>query len=801
MKKGIRKFRLARIFLILNFICLSGCAPRSDRLLEEQNNGFKEAAEYANQAQDYYQRAVDKYQQIISKKQDLKRAYFELGLLYYQHAEYELAAHYLSKTANPQADKYLALSLYRGGDFSTALAAFKKIAAADNETLYYYAELCEALNLYDQALGVYRSINAGPFLDRARERINLIARLGQRLLLEDLPYEIQEAVNTDWDEDAFADAGALILIAAEEVKLTLDKKAVFSGQLLIKILNERGKRRFSEIEITYDSTYEKVELKYARIIRPDGVVIPVGERHIRDVSKYLNFPLYSNVRARIISFPEISIGSVIEYKYELQRSQLINEDDFFISYRLQESEPVIRARFELAIPEEKQLNYKILNSQYNVFQAELEPLVSQDQGYRRYLWQFQQIPAIIPEADMPSRARINPIILLSTFESWQAVYDWWWKLSRDKMQADEEIKKKVAQLIRGKTTVLDKARAIYNFCAEGIRYVAIAYGSAGYEPHAAADIFFNKYGDCKDQTILLVTMLKEAGLEAYPVLIGTDEHIDLQEDFPTLNFNHCIAALKLGEELIFLDPTCSACSFETLAFSNQQRGVLIFTADGYKIEKTPIFASGKNRYESFLELEINPDETVNARRSIRTFGLFDISQRLFFRYSSQEAVSEHIKRLIQRIVPVSRLIDYEIQNADNLDKDVVLNYSFWGQQFVTRAGNLRILPQLAFLDTSSVARKARRYPLDLGPLHTSKSEVKLILPAGFKIKYLPESSVHNSPWMDVEVDYRVESNIFYFRQLSRLKLRNVAVSDYEEFKSFIENVSTQIGERVVFENG
>src|SRR3989338_6448428 len=122
---------------------------------------------------------------------------------------------------------------------------------------------------------------------------------------------------------------------------------------------------------------------------------------------------------------------------------------------------------------------------------------------------------------MPPMTEIPPAISLSTFTDWDGIYKWWWQLASDKIEATEDIKSKVAELTKDMTALREKVRAIYNYCARNIRYVAIAYGQAGYEPHRASEIFSNKYGDCKDQVILLISMLKEAGIKAYPVLIGT----------------------------------------------------------------------------------------------------------------------------------------------------------------------------------------------------------------------------------------------------------------------------------------
>ncbi|MFH1578002.1 MAG: DUF3857 domain-containing protein, partial [Candidatus Omnitrophota bacterium] len=428
-------------------LIISGCTKKSR---------FEQARDYAGQSEDYYQRAVSEYQHLIDQGKDLDQAYFELGLLYYKHSEYELASRYLLKTNSAQAKKYRALALYRINNFTEAKNAFKKIENPDSEALYYYGEVCEKLNLYDQSLDIYAKITEGAFSDRARERVQAITKLGESIYLENLPLDLQEIVRSAPPADEYPNAGALILFCDEGMQVTPESTAVFSEHFMIKILNQRGKQDFSEAIISYDSTYDRVELEYARTIRPDGVVVPVGNRHIRDVSKYLNFPLYSNARAQIISFPEVSEGCVIEYKYKIYRNQLINDVDLAFVYGLQEFEPIIQARLKLTIPKtSKPLHYKILNSNYNTFGAELEPAIKESPEYKEYLWEFKDIPAIIPEANMPPGPKINPIIFISTFSSWQEVYDWWSSLAFDKIQADEAIKQKVVELTEGKTEIID----------------------------------------------------------------------------------------------------------------------------------------------------------------------------------------------------------------------------------------------------------------------------------------------------------------------------------------------------------
>ena len=130
-----------------------------------------------------------------------------------------------------------------------------------------------------------------------------------------------------------------------------------------KVLKERGKE-LAEVDIDYDSTDQRVELEFARTITKDGKVISAGGESIRDVSRYLNFPLYSNSRAFIISMPSVDVGSFIEYIIKIYSSKLINEDGFSFLYRLREGYPIFKANFRLILPEERTAYFKFFNQEY-----------------------------------------------------------------------------------------------------------------------------------------------------------------------------------------------------------------------------------------------------------------------------------------------------------------------------------------------------------------------------------------------------------------------------------------------------
>lgn len=790
-KVNNRLFNMRKnIFCFALMFFLTGCGSQGD---------FNQPKDNARQSQIYYERAVKEYKGLIAQGKDLDRLYFSLGQLYYSHGDFAAAIEALKKTPDIKAKKLLAISYYKSGDFTTALENLANEELKDDEYLYYRGLTCEKLNLFDQALDAYKKIKGKEFAPLALKRIDVVAKEAHPGNIKDISPEISKILANAPSGTEYPQAGGLVLFCDEKIEITPEDSQVSYLHYVVKILNERGKEKFAETGIDYDSTYEKVELEYARTIKPDGTVTDVGSRHIRDVSKYLNFPLYSNARVYIISFPEITEGAIIEYKVKIYRNQLINKKDFVLDYPLQASEPIITANFNLSIPETKALYIKTLNEEYNDFGAQLKPRVEKRSGSLIYSWQFKNIPQIIPESNMPADVEINPAMIISTFSSWQEIYQWWWKLAGEKIKADAAIKNKVKELTRGLDSKDAQLKAIYNFCAQEIRYVAVEYGQAGYEPHKAEDVFKNKYGDCKDQAILLVTMLKDAGFKACPVLIPTRDCYNLNENFPSMLFNHCIAAVMLEDGLVFLDATAETCSFGDLPSGDQNRNVLVIKEDGYKIQGTPLYPATHNRLEQRLKIRINNDDTITAEKENFTYGVYDQAQRHWLLYAPPELIRDKLQETIQDISIGAKLGPYDIKNLDNLNLPVVLSYSFQGQDFLTSAGSLKITPQLASLDTSLVAKDKRKYAIEFGFLDTKEKIFEIEIPEHFVVKYIPQGINEDSLWLKFMAEYTQEKNKIIFRQRLELKRETVAQAEYQDFKNFFEILAKKTKERVVLE--
>ena len=720
---------------------------------------------------------------------------------YYSFRQYQRVVKLVKDTKDFQAQVLLAKAYARLKNYGYAIETFERINSLaqknnikidDNEYFYLYASVLEHKNMFAKAIKEYQKVK-GSFHGKARARIENI----QSSFLKETPLYIK---NLSRDSESFlkkmAEEAVFIYLVDENIEVTHENTEISTIHVVEKVLKERGKN-IAEVEIGYDSTYERAELVFARTITKDGRVVSVGEENIRDVSKYLNFPLYSNARAFIISMPSVEVGSIIDYKVKIYSSKLVDKDNFNFIYRLREKYPIFKAQFNLTVPKDKRTHLKYFH-RGRAGSHSLRPKITDRGDSSVYSWKFNNIKPIIPEYNMPPTSDINPAILISSFSSWDEIYNWWEKLFSGKIKLNDGAKKLVDTLVKDADTRLDKVKKIYEFCAKQIRYVAVEYGASGYEPHSANEVLLNRYGDCKDQAILLTAMLCYAGFKAYPALVPTRSVYPIDKDFPSINFNHAICALKYKNRLIFMDPTAETTSFEDLPLGDQNRDVMVFGKKAV-IVRTPLEKNNVAIYNTKIKLDKN--EKAVIERLVTTKGFFSSAQRWYLKHTHPDKIKEDIQNKMVEISSFAKLLNYRIKNKDNFDKAPILMYRFRSPQFLNPARNLRIvpIPDDMHISYDLIAKNRRSFPIDFGGILTKRSQVTISLPQNLKVKYLPQDVKRSTKYFDFMATYKnINYTITINRQFS-IKKRFVHETEYELFKKKLEEVFFLLREKVILE--
>ena len=267
---------------------------------------------------------------------------------------------------------------------------------------------------------------------------------------------------------------------------------------------------------------------------------------------------------------------MIAYEYEQRKATYEHEDDWFFQDEL----PHLKQSYMLNLPP----GYR----QVTVF-AHHKPVVTSDLENQRYRWDADETPGIdLEHVSMPPNLEALSGRMTVHYGpsgtvdmgTWRGVGEWFDQLARDRMTASPELAAKAQELTAGKADFYDKTEAIAEFVQKQIRYFVVEKGIGGMQPHAAAEIFRNRYGDCKDKSTLLSAMLSSVGIHSTLVLVDTERgFVDPQA--PSILGNHAIAAVRIpdgyesaklrsvvttktGHRYLIVDPTWEHTAFGQL---------------------------------------------------------------------------------------------------------------------------------------------------------------------------------------------------------------------------------------------
>ncbi len=600
-------------------------------------------------------------------------------------------------------------------------------------------------------------------------------------------------------DDPQHEAGAIIL-------KDINKTTVFGSFTYttveherIKILNKRGVNNYCEVVIPYSTEYQKIEILDAKTITPDGKTLTPGKKGINDVTPPFIFsaPIYSDVKYRTITMPGCTPDATIDYTVRITTIKPYMDDNFFDDDHLQTSDPIELSTYEVSLPKDMKFTYR----QYNF---NTPPSIVEKGDSVVYTWELKNITQIIPEQNMPPMSDLSNRVAISTVGSWDGLAKWYWGLAGKQYDTDKAMDTKIEELTTGLTTTDEKIRAIYDYISMNIRYVGIEFGIEGYKPHKAADVFKNKYGDCKDHATLLIAMLKHIGVTAYPVLVDTAGIAKMDQALPSPGqFDHEIVAVPQQDGFWFLDSTSDVTNYHDLPPMDQGRQVVVIQPDKAQVVKIPVFQPAKNTVDDIRTVNINSDNSLNISVKLTYTGVYGMYNKAMLRGMKPVQRKTFIESTANEVCPGAVVNKYTISDIYDLNIPVTISLNFTCQDYVIKAGDLLIVkvPTMSMQNlTQIVARDKRTYPLVIGYNFEKKNAVTFNIPDGYSIRYMPASTTYKNKFGEFSVNYkRLERHLGYTGKLVS-RAYSIDPPDYSFIKDFFNTtVISEKNQVVVFE--
>ena len=503
-------------------------------------------------------------------------------------------------------------------------------------------------------------------------------------------------------------------------------------------------------------------------ISPVGKVQALRERDAAEMSAG-DFEVYTDARVKVLDLPS-EVGSVIAYEYELRERPY----EAATIWRFQESIPVLKARLEAKLPfgwrhEARWMNYAPVAEQAGP------------------VWQVVDIPAIPDEPRMPEAATVAGRLGVqwislgagTASRSWGDIAKWYGALATPRLAATPSMQTATRALISG---AADPIRALARFAQRDVRYVAVEIGIGGYQPHAAGEVFTNRYGDCKDKATLLKSMLSEIGVESYFVVVHTSRGM-VDPSFASIgSFNHVITAIRIPKEkraglhaviehpklgtLLLFDPTSTTTPFGHLPpYLQASRGLLV-GPDGGELIELPSLAPEASELRRVARLKLDPNGTLSGTiDEIRTGDLASSMRGTLQALNANERI-RFVESSLDYHLARQSVTDVKIENLDDPETDLIIGYQLTAPGYASRVADLILIrPRVvgSKAERTIVLTERKHSYVTEGPsLHTD--DVEIAIPATIALDELPKPVTLSSPLVQYSSSSVFEKGVLHYKR-------------------------------------
>lgn len=334
----------------------------------------------------------------------------------------------------------------------------------------------------------------------------------------------------------------------------------------IKVLEDAGVH-LADVSISFRHDDPEQQIKNVKatsytIVENDIIV----EQSIssEDIFTEKDTPFWSDLK---FSVPGVKKGSIIEISYEMEMDFLF----WYPNWYFQSTIPTIWSEYTTRIPEYFVFAYQTKGYE-QLFIENSKPysarMGSDFQTGKELNFAMKDIPALPDEPFIRSREEYEARLelqftrvqvpgwrTLSYLRPWDDIIN---DLLRDsdfgrKLKSNDDIKKEVDYLTYSINSDVEKMKNIYNHVIEKLDW----NGYFGlFLNDNTAKIYSEARGNGTEINMVLMQMLKYAGLTAYPLITSTHSNGPINTLLGTIDqFNHTLVYVDVGEQAFILDAT------------------------------------------------------------------------------------------------------------------------------------------------------------------------------------------------------------------------------------------------------
>jgi tetratricopeptide (TPR) repeat protein/transglutaminase-like putative cysteine protease len=559
----------------------------------------------------------------------------------------------------------------------------------------------------------------------------------------------------------------------------------------IRLQSDSGVQQLGELVFGFNSANEQMDVRSVRVRKTDSTVVAAAPEAVKEMTGTVarDAPVYTDYKEKHITVPSLHTGDTLEYEIVTHLVTPLAPNEFWYEHNFLEGAIVLDERLELNVPAGRTMSL-----QSPGFLYEKEDV----SGRSIYRWKRATLAHTSDEEQARTKSKKSapkpPAVQLTTFRSWEDVAKWYAKLEAGRTHPTPEIRTKTQELIQGRATELDKTQALYEYVSKNIRYVSLSFGLGRYQPHTAAEVFANQYGDCKDKHTLLAAMLEAANIPSDAVLIPLTRKLDTTLPSPS-QFDHVITAVRSDKGLVWMDSTAEVAPFRLLAVALRNKSALLVPPDGDgKIVETPADPPFHSSQRVEIEGQVSDLGKLTAKMRYFLRGDNEFALRVAFRRTPQTRWKELAQTIATldgvhgEVTAVKPSDPSDTQNPFELDLEFAqTNFLDWSSK------KAKVTLPVVVIGVPDVPDDNTE-PIQIGSPLDVTVNLKLTFPANFTVR-APVGIAVARDYAEYKSSYQSDKQMVEVHRVMNFKMRELPASrsgDYLAFARAVESDESQV---------
>ena len=383
------------------------------------------------------------------------------------------------------------------------------------------------------------------------------------------------------------------------------------SHLIREIVSEAGVQNGSQISVTYEPGFQKLIFHKILLWRNNQSkdLLQSHKFKVLQIEKDLSKFIYSGTYEAFLLLDDIRKGDRIEYAYTIKGNNPIFGQKYASTFYFEGPSSVGYLYSNLIFNKKRAFNIKNFN--FNT-----DPKLKEKDGLNMYEWESHLTKTHRITDFEPSW--YNPLrrTQLSEYQNWNEVVNWGLKVN-DYPNLNSVLLNKKVQELKAKSGNNTKKyiELATRFVQDEIRYMGIEIGQYSHKPNSPDKVLKQRYGDCKDKSLLLVHLLAPMNVKAEMAYVNTYATVKTGENLPSpFAFNHVVVVVNYNNNKTWIDPTISyqRGTFDSIYFPDYGEALVIKPGVN-ALEKVISIPTGK--LSSVLEFNV-PDTLAGKKASL-----------------------------------------------------------------------------------------------------------------------------------------------------------------------------------------